>query len=225
LDYETIDINDERAKELAQILVNEKAIAILHLIEETPMSISEIARKLNLPISTVSYHIDKMMRVGLIEIAGKKYGKRLQEVKLYRASNRPILLVPRKSVAGVEAKTSLRFERLHVISLTIAGLLSTAMYWISAGLIGGNSGTANPTVTTLNVSSHQNTTTVTSMNAPSKMAFPPSTNTSTTSVPTGVASGSPPAQHTGFAHVPIVVAVITFIITFLAAYYLLKKRR
>jgi hypothetical protein len=29
LGYETIDINDERAKELAQILVNDKAIAIL----------------------------------------------------------------------------------------------------------------------------------------------------------------------------------------------------
>lgn len=126
MDYETIDIHDERAKELAQILMNEKAIAILHLLEDQALSISEISRELNLPISTVSYHIDKMLKVGLIEVAGKKYGKRLQEVKLYRASSRPILLLPRPTK---REKTS-TFDRLRVITLSIATGLSLLVYWL-----------------------------------------------------------------------------------------------
>ncbi|WP_366078582.1 winged helix-turn-helix domain-containing protein [Thermococcus sp.] len=67
LDFETMDIHDERAKELAQILTNEKALAILHLLEGRELSISEISKELNLPISTVSYHIDKLNERGVNE--------------------------------------------------------------------------------------------------------------------------------------------------------------
>ncbi len=133
MEHNTIDIHDEKAKELAQILMNEKAIAILHLVEDRALSISEISRELNLPISTVSYHIDKMLKVGLVEVAGgKKYGKRLQEVKLYRASNKPILLVPRKSVHSVRKKAIPGLEMLHVISLGLAGGLISAMVYAAS---------------------------------------------------------------------------------------------
>ena len=70
-----IDINDETAKLLAQIITNEKALAILHSIEDEPKSLTQIAEELGFPLSTVSYHVERMLKVGLIEVAGKKYGK------------------------------------------------------------------------------------------------------------------------------------------------------
>ncbi len=221
--YETIDINDERAKELAQILMNEKAIAILHLIEETPMSISEIAKELNLPISTVSYHIDKMMRVGLVEIAGKKYGKRLQEVKLYRASNRPILLLPRKSIQKVHKKT-FSFEKLHVISLGLAGVVSLIVYKTSTAILktpGVNEG-SNLSYTASYVS---NTTTSSLF----RLMVAPNTTTGSKAIPGAKTTTS----HVGTSSVsfnspqglePVLMAVLAFIITFVIAYYLLKRR-
>ncbi|ALV62633.1 Transcriptional regulator [Thermococcus sp. 2319x1] len=126
MEFETIDVRDEKAKELAQILANETSLLILGLLQERALSMSEIARELGIPMSTVSYHLDKMMRVGLVEIAGKKYGKRLQEVKLYRASSKPILLLPR----GMPVKKRfLRvFEKIQIISLGIAGLLASGVY-------------------------------------------------------------------------------------------------
>lgn len=220
--YETIDIHDERAKELAQILMNDKAIAILHLIEETPMSISEIAKELNLPISTVSYHIDKMMRVGLVEIAGKKYGKRLQEVKLYRASNRPILLLPRKSAQKVHKKT-FSLERLHVISLGLAGFVSLVVYKTSSAVL-KVPGVKEVSNVTYAASPLSNTTT----SSPSRLMVATTTNTGNTT--TGMAktttsqiatspvpSGSPAGLE------PALLAVLAFIITFVLAYYLLKR--
>ena len=226
MDYETIDINDERAKELAQILMNEKAIAILHLIEETPMSISEIAKELNLPISTVSYHIDKMMRVGLAEIAGKKYGKRLQEVKLYRAADRPILLVPRKSIHKVHKKT-FSFEKLHVISLGLAGVVSVLVYRTSSALLG-----TPPVKTVSNLTHAVSRTSNTTTSSPSRFAVPsnaspagvaPSTTaTSTSHVTSQVTTSSVPSSGpTGLE--PVLLAVLAFIMTFALTYYLLKR--
>jgi len=133
VEFETIDVRDEKAKELAQILANETSLLILGLLQEKTLSMSEIARELGIPMSTVSYHLDKMMRVGLVEVAGKKYGKRLQEVKLYRASSKPILLLPR----GMPIKKRfLRvFEKIQVISLGISGLLASAVYALSNKLL------------------------------------------------------------------------------------------
>ncbi|WP_457741368.1 ArsR/SmtB family transcription factor [Thermococcus sp.] len=222
MDYETIDINDERAKELAQILMNEKAIAILHLIEETPMSISEIAKELNLPISTVSYHIDKMMRVGLVEIAGKKYGKRLQEVKLYRASNRPILLVPRKSIQKVRKKT-FSFERLHVISLGLAGVVSLLVYKTSSAFL-----KTPPVKETSNISYAASQVANTTTSSPARFMISTNTSitgaapTSTTSSTSNITTSSVPSS-SPVGLEPVLLAVLAFIITFVLAYYLLKR--
>ncbi|WP_457742630.1 ArsR/SmtB family transcription factor [Thermococcus sp.] len=222
MEYEAIDINDERAKELAQILMNEKAITILHLIEETPMSISEIAKELSLPISTVSYHIDKMMRVGLVEIAGKKYGKRLQEVKLYQASNRPILLLPRKSIQKVHKKT-FSFEKLHIISLGLAGVVSLLVYKTSSVVL-----KASPLKEASNITYAASYAPNATTSSPSRLLV--ATNTSTTSAATTIAkpttsqittSSVPSSSPVGLE--PVLLAVLAFIITFVLAYYLLKR--
>ena len=217
--YEEIDIHDEKAKELAQILVNDKAIAILHLIEDRALSISEISRELNLPISTVSYHIDKMLHVGLVEVAGKKYGKRLQEVKLYRASNRPILLVPRKSAAKVKKTAIMSFEKLHVISLGLAGIVAAGVYAaarkilipLSSGAPQGASSSYNLTV----------------MSTQERALVPAATNTSTTSqsitqVLNSTVSSSPGTPHATALSAGLAVAA--FILTFLLVSYILRRR-
>ncbi len=197
-----IDIHDERAKELAQILTNDKALAILHLIEDQELSISEIAKELSLPISTVSYHMDKMLRVGLVEVAGRKYGKRLQEVKLYRASNKPILLLPRKSAARVKKKSFLGFENLHVISLVLAGLISAAVYTASTRLL-----TVSSTRSAVNAS------TSTMKMAPALKTAPQNTSTMTTSV----VHGAPSA-------IPLALAILTFVLAFVLFSYSLHRR-
>ena len=127
MEYETVDITDERARELAQVLANERAMAILRLLRERELSISEVSRELNMPISTVSYHIEKLLRVGLVEVSGRKYGKRLQEVKLYRTSSRPILLLPRPAEQG---KTP-HLNRLRIVTLSLATGISALVYRLS----------------------------------------------------------------------------------------------
>ncbi|WP_460127165.1 ArsR/SmtB family transcription factor [Thermococcus prieurii] len=141
LEYETIDVTDERVRELAQVLANERAMAILRLLRERELSMSEIAKELDMPISTVSYHLDKLLRVGLVEVAGKKYGKRLQEVKLYRASSRPILLLPRPT----ERRTS-PLDKLRVITLSVATGLSALVYWAAEKMLSSERSSGTETI-------------------------------------------------------------------------------
>ncbi|NJE31447.1 ArsR family transcriptional regulator [Thermococcus sp. 18S1] len=220
MDYETIDIHDERAKELAQILMNDKAIAILHLVEDRALSISEISRELNLPISTVSYHVDKMLKVGLIEVAGKKYGKRLQEVKLYRASNRPILLVPRRNVAKVRKKAVMSFEKLHVISLGLAGLVAAGVYAAARNVLAPvNSGGTTESITKSAVDN------VSMMVASERAIVPSATNTSTESMLHAIHSTVPSSGlETHATAVSVGLAIAAFILTFLLISYIMKRR-
>jgi DNA-binding transcriptional ArsR family regulator len=197
LSGKAIGVHDERAKELAQILTSDKALAILHLIEDQALSISEIARELDIPISTVSYHMERMLRVGLVEVAGRKYGKRLQEVKLYRASNKPILLLPRKSAANVKKTLFPGFEGLHIISLALAGLVSVAVYAASKRLLA-----VHPESGAGNISS-----------SPQKMA--PLVET---------ASHQSTSTVTASPTVPLLLAVITFVLTFSLFLYILHRR-
>ncbi|RLF75890.1 transcriptional regulator [Thermococci archaeon] len=132
VEFETIDVGDEKARELAQIIMNDKALSILKLLQEERLSASDISERLDIPLSTVVYHLDKMTRVGLIEVAGKRYGKRLQEVKLYRASPKPILLMPAKT--SFKKRVLRTIEKIQVISLSIAGLIAYGVYKLSNAL-------------------------------------------------------------------------------------------
>ncbi len=148
-----------------------------------------------------------MRRVGLVEVVGKKYGKRLQEVKLYRASNRPILLVPRRSVSKVEKRPIASIKRLHVISLGLAGLVAAGVYSIAAH-IPSPAKTAGPNET---------------IQAVSKRLFASSANTTTsqTGTTTGATNGWLMSHTTELS---LGLAGLAFVITFLLVVYLLKRR-
>ncbi|AJC70861.1 ArsR family transcriptional regulator [Thermococcus guaymasensis DSM 11113] len=223
-----IEINDEAAKLLAQIITNEKALAILHAVEEEPKSLTQIAEELGFPLSTVSYHIDRMLRVGLIEVAGKKYGKKLQEVKLYKASNKPILIVPRKDAPKVTKKLS-TLGKLHVISLSVASFFSVIVYEILKRLLAsGASSAGQPQNTSLigfEEASKNITTTTVGRLIPSSAEYVISNmtnstmSTSSSSLPKNVTSGA----HGG--NLPLIVAILTFVIVFAVVYFILRRKR
>ncbi|WP_461867201.1 ArsR/SmtB family transcription factor [Thermococcus sp.] len=204
--FETIHASDEKAKELAQILLNDKALAILQILQDEELSISEIASRLNMPISTVSYHIDKMTKVGLVEISGKKYGKRLQEVKLYRASPTPILLLPGKPQA--KKKFLRRFEQIQIISLTIAGLLAIGVYKIVGNVV------KPVTPHTKVVETFTNTST-------SRMFIKATTTATANTTTTATYRGTGVFLH---SYLPYIAAFSTFVLVFLLLTYYFKKR-
>ena len=100
--YFNIDIDDPRASAIAEVMSNKTAKKILSIIAEKELTESDIALELDLPLNTVGYNIDKLLKAGLIEksknffwsIKGKK-------MPTYKLSNKKILISPKRMIPAV----------------------------------------------------------------------------------------------------------------------------
>ena len=76
-------LHSEKAKHLASEISNETARRILKELYKNPASITDLSSKLDIPVSTVQYHINKLVELGVIKIAQKRLGKKMRDVKMY----------------------------------------------------------------------------------------------------------------------------------------------
>ncbi|MCD1294605.1 ArsR family transcriptional regulator [Methanocella sp. CWC-04] len=108
------------SKNITQIISNDTARSILELLAESPMSTSAIAKKLDIPLTTAQYNVEKLIEAGLVKIERTKYSEKGREVKLYSAAKRYIVLVPEKtpSQAVIDA------IKKYLVLLPIAAVLS-----------------------------------------------------------------------------------------------------
>jgi len=94
----SIDLNDERIGNIAEIIGSKTCRNILGVIADGEMSESEIAGKLKIPLNTAGYNIKKLVKAGLIEKSSdflwSVKGKRIAK---YRLVNKKIVISPRSS--------------------------------------------------------------------------------------------------------------------------------
>jgi len=96
-----IDLEDPRSSKIAEVLSNKTSKKILELISEKELSVGEIAIKLGLPVNTVMYNIDKLVKAELIEKAGWLWSMKGKRVERYKISYKRIVISPRKIIKGV----------------------------------------------------------------------------------------------------------------------------
>jgi len=92
----------EDSKEVSQVLANETSRRILDLISDEPMSAMHIAYKLDLAINTAQYNLEKLEKVGLIEVERVDKSRKGRDMKIYTPTNKIIAIVPKNvKTAGV----------------------------------------------------------------------------------------------------------------------------
>lgn len=96
---EKIDITDERerSKEVAEIISNKTCRKIIGYLEKKETSETEIAQALNLPISTVHYNIQKLLKNGFIKVKDFYWSPKGNKVNVYTASNKVFVFTPKKT--------------------------------------------------------------------------------------------------------------------------------
>ncbi len=85
-------LHSEKVKMVASEIGNETGCRILKELYKNPSSISELSEKLKIPMPTVQYHIGKLIELGIVKVAHRKLGKRLQNVKLYTFDKEGIII-------------------------------------------------------------------------------------------------------------------------------------
>ncbi len=98
----------EESKKITQVISNDTARQIIELLADAPLSASDIAERLQAPLTTITYNLENLESVGLVKVERIKYSEKGREVKIYAPVRKLIVVVPekmdRKSVADVLRK-------------------------------------------------------------------------------------------------------------------------
>ncbi|HLC52767.1 MAG TPA: helix-turn-helix domain-containing protein [Candidatus Nanoarchaeia archaeon] len=113
-----VDLNEAKTKKLAETITSATSRKILnHLAETEDDTELNISKELNLPISTVHYHLQKLVEAKLLEIKEFHYSQKGREVNHYRLANKYIIIAPKK-VSGLREK----LKGILPVTLAVLGI-------------------------------------------------------------------------------------------------------
>ena len=98
-----VDLNETRTKKLAETITSNTSRKILNHLTEKDDSEANIAKDLDIPISTVHYHLQKLQQAKLVIAEEFHYSKKGREVNHYKLANKYIIIAPKK-VSGLKEK-------------------------------------------------------------------------------------------------------------------------
>ena len=120
-----VSLKEDKAKELAQVISNDSCRKILdYLSEKQDATETELAKKLDIPISTVHYNMQQLMKAGIIAAEEFHYSQKGKEVNHYKLANKYIIIAP-KTTHGIKEKLR---SILPIAILSAAGALAIQLY-------------------------------------------------------------------------------------------------
>lgn len=118
----------EDSKKITQVITNDTAREIIELLAEHSMSASDIAKKLNVPLTTVKYNLENLVEVGLAKIERIKYSEKGRKVKVYAPVRKLIVVVPEKMDNGSIADILKKY-----LGVILAAVLATGLVELLTG--------------------------------------------------------------------------------------------
>jgi len=117
-------VNLNEAKELGQVITNDTCLKILDFLADREATESDIAKAMDLPLSTVHYNITHLVKGGLVVAEEFHYSPKGKEVNHYKLAHKYIIIAPR-TVEKTGLKAKLRsLLPASLIALAGAGILS-----------------------------------------------------------------------------------------------------
>ncbi|MDD1658226.1 MAG: winged helix-turn-helix domain-containing protein [Methanomicrobiales archaeon] len=91
-----LEPGDERAKKIAKAMASGTATGILNLLKEGKRTATEVAEQLQIPMTTVQYHLENLREAGLIEVAERRWSVKGREVKVYGLRDQVLIVTPKR---------------------------------------------------------------------------------------------------------------------------------
>ena len=98
-----LSMEDDKIKKVSNVISNDSCRKILDYLSSKEATESELAEKLQIPISTVHYNLQQLMETGLISAEEFHYSKKGKEVSHYKIANKYIIIAPKKTF-GIKEK-------------------------------------------------------------------------------------------------------------------------
>ncbi|PSQ16452.1 hypothetical protein BRD00_10705 [Halobacteriales archaeon QS_8_69_26] len=92
-DPEVVEVDDERAGDLFDVLSAATARDVLREVSEEPRTAPELADAVDTSVQNVHYHLDNLHDAGAIAEVDTEYSSRGREMSVYTATVRPQVVV------------------------------------------------------------------------------------------------------------------------------------
>lgn len=93
-----VSLEENESKALAQVMSNDTARKILDLLSKDESATeTDIAKKLNVPLSTVHYNLQALVKANLVKSEEFHYSEKGKEVNHYSLANKLIIIAPKNT--------------------------------------------------------------------------------------------------------------------------------
>jgi predicted transcriptional regulator len=91
-----MSLDEKKSKKLAQAVSNESCRKILNYLANKEGTETEISKELNIPLSTVHYNLQQLIKTGLVIVEEYHYSKKGKEINHYKLANKYIIIAPKQ---------------------------------------------------------------------------------------------------------------------------------
>ena len=118
----------EESKKITQTLSNDSARQVLELLTDKAMSTSEIAKELDIPLTTAKYNLNALIESGLITIKQTRWSVKGREIKIYAPAHKLIVVVPDKTDRKSVVDTLRRYLGVLLGAAVVSGIIEVWQY-------------------------------------------------------------------------------------------------
>ena len=91
-----LNLEDKKSKDIAQVISSDTARKILNLLSEKSYAETDISKKINIPLSTVHYNLQALLKSNIIEIEDFLWSEKGKKINVYKLANKLIIISPKK---------------------------------------------------------------------------------------------------------------------------------
>ncbi|MBS3151860.1 winged helix-turn-helix transcriptional regulator [Candidatus Woesearchaeota archaeon] len=123
-----VNLEDEKSKNLANVISSDSARKILNLLTDKPLSETDISKNLNIPLTTVHYNISQLLNANLVEVHDFLWSEKGKKINFYKLSNKFIIIAPLKNSSSFIDKLKEIIPVVIFGSLTSFGIYIYQLY-------------------------------------------------------------------------------------------------
>ncbi len=125
-----LNLKDDESKQLAQVITNDTSRKILdYLANVKDATESSLAEHLKIPISTIHYNLQALVRAKLVNVDEFHYSAKGKEVNHYSIANKYVIIAPKEAPETLYQKLR-KILPVGIIGLAIAGAIQVYDYLI-----------------------------------------------------------------------------------------------
>ena len=119
-----LEPGDERAQKIAKAISSQTASDILNRVKNGGHTASQLAETLNIPLTTVQYHLENLVGADMLDVVERKWSKKGREIKVYGLRNQVVIVAPHP---GDVRSLLLKYTSLFVV-LVLAGVVVITLF-------------------------------------------------------------------------------------------------